>query len=264
MISRQHRVLTRITGQTARRFLATEKAKLPHETAQLSEEEKKKAAAALAMQSIKDIGRLLSSSPDSDYDTQPIDTKPIFEDPKLFPTLSLLHQGQVLKELQEKYDKKWTKLTVEDKQLGYYIAYGNWGSREKFDNWKSISDPPLDLPFHTPSKPRESSPVATTKINKLSPPVVLSETPIRKPQFNIKRMDGATKFFVYLIVLVAMLALYRDQHIGEEGLPVEPIIVDPYEEKRLEEEYRKKQEEERLRLEEEKRKQRKWYFLWIK
>lgn len=234
----------------------------PKSAAELNAEdaEKRKAAAALAMQSLKDMGSLLSSSAPDD-ETQPIDTRPIYADNTLFGSLSLLHQGQVCKELQDKYDKKWHKLTPQDKKLGYYIAYGNWGSRENFDNWKSTTEPPYDLPFHTPSKVSNLSPSEDTKIKLIQPPVNLAETPIRKPQFNIKRIDGATKFFIYLIVLIAMVAVYRDKEIGEAGKPTEQIIIDPYEEKRLENERKRLAEEE----EELKRKlAKKWYYLWLK
>ena len=59
-----------------------------------TEEAKKQAAAQLAIQSLKDFGSLLSNSSE---DTQPIDTQPIYNNPELFASLSLLHQGQVIK-----------------------------------------------------------------------------------------------------------------------------------------------------------------------
>ncbi|CAK9686038.1 unnamed protein product [Candida parapsilosis] len=185
--------------------------------------DKKAQAAQLAVQSLKDFGSLLS--PSSDDATQPIDTKPIYENPRLFPDLSLLHQGQVVNELQSKYDKNWNKLSKKDKLLGYFISYGDWGVREKFSNWNTASAP-LDLPFRVPSHPR--SPKGSDVV-KLLKPVKLSETPVRVAQFNYKKMDPASKFCIYLIVLIAMIAIYRDKNIGEDGKPVEVKIQDRYE-----------------------------------
>ncbi|EGW29908.1 uncharacterized protein SPAPADRAFT_63538 [Spathaspora passalidarum NRRL Y-27907] len=235
----------------------------------LTPEEARKQAAQLALQSLKDFGSLLSSS-SSDEATQPIDTAPIFEDPTLFGSLSLLHQGQVLKELQEKYDKKWEKLTLKDKKLGYYIAYGNWGSREKFDNWNTL-EAPYDLPFTVPSQVKNSHPEAKTVIKKLEP-VILAETEVRKDQFDFKRMDGATKFFIYLTAFIVLFGLYRDKKIGEDGKPVEIIIEDHYEKARQariaqeEEEKLQRQVEQRIATQklEQATNQRKWYYLWLK
>ncbi|RLV92930.1 Genetic interactor of prohibitin 7 mitochondrial [Spathaspora sp. JA1] len=242
----------------------------PSTEKKLSPEEARKQAAQLALQSLKDFGSLLSSS-SSDEATQPIDTKPIFEDPTLFGSLSLLHQGQVLKELQEKYDKKWEKLTLQDKMLGYYIAYGNWGCREKFVNWDTL-EAPYDLPFTVPSQVKTSKPEKNTIIKKLEP-VILAETEVRKDQFDFKRMDGATKFFIYMIAFIVLFGLYRDKKIGEEGKPVEIIIKDHYEIERQariareEEEKLQRKVDERIatqKQEEKANSQRKWYFLWLK
>lgn len=218
-------------------------------------------AAQLAVQSLQDMGSLLSSG-DGDVATQPIDTAPIYSDNTLFGSLSLLHQGQVLKELQDKFDKKWHKLTIPDKKLAYYIAYGNWGVREDFSNWKS-NEAPFDLPFSVPSKVSDPLPSPTSTIKKLEP-VVLAETPVRRKQFDLKRVDAVTKVFIYLTGFVIIAALFRDKLVGEEGKPVETKIDDPYEIDRI------AREQERIRLEleeQEKAKlalQRKWYYLWLK
>lgn len=229
----------------------------------LSPEEAQRQAADLVMQSMKDVGALFSLSPDSEV--QPIDTKPIWEDPTLFAPLSILHQGQVTDELQEKFDGKWTKLTKKDKLLGYYIAYGNWGVREKFDNWNTL-EPPLDLPFTIPSLIKLSSPSPSAIIKKLDP-VILSETPVRIPQFNYKRMDIVTKFFIYLSIIIILSAVYRDYAIGEAGKPHEEFIEDPYEIERAARHEREAEEELKLLQEQEQKAQisnRKWYYLWLK
>lgn len=244
-----------------------------------TEEAKKQAAAQLAIQSLKDFGSLLSNSSE---DTQPIDTQPIYNNPELFALLSLLHQGQVIKELQDKFDKDWLKLTLKDKKLSYYIAYGNWGVREKFINWNNPNEPPLDLPFKLPTttiiKSRNpADDVKTKTIIKKLPMVNLNETEVRKEQFDIKRMDGVTKFFIYLMIFISLLAIARDKNIGENGKPEQIIIEDKYEIQRQERLKKKKEEEEeekekeRLRIElEEKRqfelakKNKKWYYLWLK
>lgn len=216
-------------------------------------------AAKLAIQSVKDLGSIFSSS--SEDSTQPIDTRPVFEDPTLFGTLSLLHQGQVLKELQEKFDKNWNKLTTKEKQMGYYIAYGNWGVREKFSNWNT-SEAPLDLPFKLPSKIQSTNPLPTDKIHKLEP-VILAETPVRKEEFDTSKMDPMTKTFIYITLFVALFAIARDKNTGEDGKPREVVIEDEY----------LKQKEERERraaaLEEHERQERassgrKWYYLWLR
>ncbi|KAI5949341.1 hypothetical protein KGF54_005576 [Candida jiufengensis] len=230
--------------------------------------DKKQQAAQLAAQSIKDIGSIFSSSSSSDDpSTQPIDSKPIFENPQLFPALSLLHQGQITKELQAKYDKKWQNLTKKEKLLGYYISYGNWGVREDFNNWNENSAP-LDLPFHTPSNVKTITPTAKTTTKKLKPELKLSETPIRIKQFDYKKMDPATKFVIYLIVFISMIAIYRDKAIGEEGKPKEVIIEDKYEIERQAKLKQKELElllakEEEIRKEKE-RNRKKWYYLWLK
>lgn len=221
--------------------------------------DKKAQAAQLAVQSLKDFGSLLS--PSSDDATQPIDTRPIYENPQLFPNLSLLHQGQVVTELQLKYDKNWNKLLKQDKLLGYFISYGDWGVREKFSNWNNPSSPPLDLPFHVPSQLKSLSPKGTDVIMPLEP-VKLSETPVRIDQFDYKNMDPASKVCIYLIVFIAMVAIYRDKNIGEDGKPVEVKIEDQYEVARQNEIQEKQRE-----VEEQERKQResrKWYYLWLK
>lgn len=230
---------------------------------QLLPEEARKQAAQLAIQSLKDMGLLFGLG--SDDATQPIDTDPIWEDPTQFGHLSLLHQGQVLKELQDKYDKDWKKLLLADKKLGYYIAYGNWGAREQFDNWDQETAP-LDLPFAVPSVIETTSPKPSTIIHQL-PPVILAETPVRKPQFDVKRMDAVTKFFIYLTLFIAVAAFYRDKKIGEEGKPLEIIVEDPYEmdrQRRMQEEEEMKERLAQKAKEEELKKQKKWYYLWLK
>lgn len=223
----------------------------------LSPQEAKAEAAKLALSSFKDIGSLLS--PGGNDAVQPIDTTPVFENPKLFGDLSLLHQGQVLQELQDKFDKSWKKLTTQDKLLGYYISYGDWGVREKFTNWNTHS-PPLDLPFRIPTEVRKSNPKPHDKIRKLEP-LYLAETDVRKEQFGTKKMDAVTKTFIYLAIFIAMLALARDKRIGEAGKPVEQVVEDQYlKQKQLEKEL----EEEKLKQALQQKASRRWYYLWLK
>lgn len=243
------------------RFLSTppsgEPTEKPQPEKKLSPEEAKAEAAKVHVQTLKDMGSIFSSEGNDDA-TQPIDTAPIFENPKLFGPLSLLHQGQVLKELQDKYDKKWKKLTETDKKLGYYIAYGDWGVREKFTNWNTL-EPPLDLPFTVPSKIRTATPKPSDPIKKLEP-VILAETPVRKEQFDIKKMDPVTKTFIYITVFIAMLALARDKKIGEEGKPTEVLIEDKQAMERAE----KRAREELEKKVEPPKPGKKWYYLWLR
>lgn len=194
---------------------------------------------AVTLQSLKDVGLMFSANDDA---VQPIDTEPIFENPQLFSTLSMLHQGQVLRELQGKFDRKWTKLTTRDKKLGYYIAYGNWGSREAFAEWNTQAPPP-DLPF-LPSSAR-SFPNPSETVKKCTA-VKLSETPIRKAQFDTSKVDGVTKFFIYATIFVVLFALARDKNIGEAGKPIVEEI--------------KAKEAEKLP----EPKHKKWFYLWLK
>lgn len=207
--------------------------------------------------SVKDFTSLLSH--DEDDATQPIDTAPIYADPVLFSTLSTLHQGQVLKELQDAFDLSWKKLRLDQKRLSYYIAYGDWGVRENFTNWKD-SLAPLDLPFTVPSVAKVRGDCKGPIMVHRLPPVILAETPVRAKQFVIRRFDPATKVFAFLVVLVALVAMYRDKFIGEAGLPKETVIVDPY----LEAQERE-QEIARVAAEQERqnRERRKWYYLWL-
>lgn len=264
-IQRAFRTRTIMVGSMLRLSTLTRQAVRQQSTDnKLSSEEARKQAAQLAIQSIKDMGLIFGSG--SDDATQPIDTEPIWKNPAEFAALSLLHQGQVLKELQDKYDKNWNKLSLADKKLGYYIAYGNWGVRDKFDNWNT-TQAPYDLPFDVPSKIKDSNPSKTTIIKKL-PPVILAETEVRKPQFDFKRMDPVTKVFLYLTLFITVAALFRDKKIGEDGMPHEIVIEDPYE---LDRQRRNQEEEElkqrlmqKMKEEEERKKQKKWYYLWLK
>lgn len=223
----------------------------------LTPQEAKIEAARLAMKSLKDMGSLFSSG--NDEAVQPIDTTLIFELPQLFAELSLLHQGQVLEELQAKMDDKWTKLTEKDKKLAYYIYYGNWGPREKFDNWNN-SDAPFDLPFTVPSQVRVSKPGPNDPIKKPSP-VILGETEVRKEQFDTSKMDPVTKTFIYLTIFIAMFALARDKNTGEKGKPIELVVEDAYTKKKEADELARKAEED---AEAARRNQRHWYYLWLK
>lgn len=203
------------------------------------------------MQGIKDIGSMFSSSSDKDDSTLPIDPEIIYSDPLKFYSLSLLHQGQICDELQNAYDKKWTRLTDKQKRLGYYIAYGNWDVREKFDNWKDPNSPPYDLPFTVPPIISTIKPTKDTVVKRL-PPVDLSKTPVRAEQFATNKMDGVSRFFIYLTLIILMAAIYRDKNIGEEGKPKSTDVADPYYEK----------VEEVVPFVEPPRK--KWYWLYLK
>ena len=76
-------------------------------------------------------------------------------------------------------------------------------------------------------------------------------------------MDGVTKFFIYLMIFISLLAIARDKNIGENGKPEQIIIEDKYEiqrqerlkKKKEEEEEKKKKEKERLRIELEEKRQ---------
>lgn len=226
------------------------------EARKLTPQEAKVEAARLALQSLKDMGSLFSSG--NEESMQPIDTAPIFEHPELFNDLNVIHQGQVVKELQMKFEDKWSKLTANDKMLAYYIYYGNWGPREKFSNWND-STAPLDLPFTVPSIVKSGQPRAKDLVKKLEP-VILSETEVRKEQFDTKKMDPVTKTFIYIAIFITMFALARDKKIGEKGRPTEPILDDPYEKKRKEEALAQKALEEEQAL----KNRRHWYYLWLK
>lgn len=261
---------TRYIGQNARytsqiaKFGASSRTYASQKVDPQKAAEEKREAAKLALQSLKDVGLMFSSS-SNDEATQPIDTKAIFEDPSLFGSLSLLHQGQVLQELQEKYDKKWAKLTEQDKKLGYYISYGSWGVREDFNNWNTL-EAPYDLPFHVPSKISTVEPTPKTTVKKAEP-VFLAETKVRKAQFDLKKMDPVTKVFIYLTVLIAIVAIARDKKIGESGKPVEVTVEDPYEAERALRQERAHQEEVQRRVQEAleaERRRRKWYYLYLK
>lgn len=223
----------------------------------LTPQEAKIEAARLAMKSLKDMGSLFSSG--NDEAVQPIDTSLIFELPQLFAELSLLHQGQVLEELQKKMDDKWTKLTEQDKKLAYYIYYGNWGPREKFENWSAV-DAPLDLPFTVPSQIRLTSPGPKDLVKKPSP-VILGETEVRKEQFDTSKMDPVTKTFIYLTIFIVMFALARDKSTGEKGKPVELVVEDLYTKRKEAAELARRAEEQAAITQ---RNQRHWYYLWLK
>lgn len=222
----------------------------------LSPQEAKVEAARLALQSLKDMGSLFSSG--NEDSMQPIDTAPIYEHPELFTDLNVFHQGQVVQELQLKFEDKWTKLTPQDKKLAFFIYYGNWGPRQKFSNWNDASAP-LDLPFTVPAVIKNVTPKAKDIVKKLHP-VILSETEVRKEQFDTKKMDPVTKTFIYIAIFITMFALARDKKIGEEGKPAEPFLHDPYKKKKEEDERAQKALEEAEAL----KNKRHWYYLWLK
>lgn len=236
--------------------------RVSHETPRkLSPQVANSEAAKFPTQTNKGVGSLFSSG--NDDAVQPIDTMPVFHNPEIFGTLSLLHQGQVLKELQEKFDKDWTKLTDKDKKLGYYIAYGSWGPREKFNNWNT-HEAPYDLPFAIPSQIRLANPSGKDIVKKLEP-LYLSETPVRKAQFDTSKMDAVTKTFIYLTLFVVVFAILRDKNIGEEGKPQEIIVQDRYMIAKAQKERKEQLEkEEREKLAREKASSKNWYYLWLK
>lgn len=246
-----------VNARFGKKFVFCRYSTLQGQAKPVDKEREKREAAKLALQSIKDIGNIFGSS--SEDAVQSIDTKPIYDNPALFSKLNLLHQGQVVKELQEKFDGKWSKLTQAEKKLAYYIYYGNWGLRERFSNWDSMT-PPFDLPFHVPSRIKTSHPTLSTIISKENPPVILSQTPVRAKDFDVKRVDGFSKFFIYLTIFISLLAIYRDKNIGEEGKPTEIIIEDPHERDRL----KKLQEESEENKKNPDKKGKKWYYLWLK
>lgn len=210
--------------------------------------------------SVKEFTTLLSSS-EPDEATQPIDTAPIFKDPRRFTSISCVHQGQVIQELQTSFDLPWHQMLIQLKQLAYFIAYGDWGSREKFANWREMLAP-LDLPFSVPSEARvRRSNGDTVRVRRLKP-VVLADTPVRGDQFRVRRIDSVTKFFVYLAAFIAMAAIWRDKTVGEKGIPVERTVQDPYMEL-----YERELEEARVAQEKEQTAEtsnrRKWYYLWL-
>lgn len=228
---------------------------------ELSPKEAKAEAAKLALRSLKDMKSLFSSS--SEDADQPIDTRYIYESPYEFVQLSLLHQGQVVQELQEKYDQAWSKMNPQERRLGYYIAYGNWGPREKFTNWNTL-EAPLDLPFAVPSHIRSTQPAAGDPVHKLEP-VNLAETEVRKAQFDTSKTDPVTKTFLYITAFFILFALARDKNTGEAGRPVEYVVEDQYVKWKKEQRERERlQEKEQQRLQAAETNRRRWYYLWLK
>ncbi|KAM9901203.1 hypothetical protein OXX79_004671, partial [Metschnikowia pulcherrima] len=144
----------------------------------------------------------------------------------------------------------------------YYIAYGNWGAREKFDNWSS-HEAPWDLPFKVPSHIRKHKAQPKDIIHKLEP-VFLAETDVRKDQFDTKKMDPVTKTFIYITIFVIILALARDKKIGEAGKPVKYVTIDHYAQQREEEQKKLELLREAQAAAEAKAKARKWYYLWLR
>lgn len=231
----------------------------------LSPQEANMEAARVALQSFKDMGSLFSSG--SEEAVQPIDTKPIVKHPELFSDLNILHQGQVVQELQAKFDGNWKKLANEDKKLAYYVYYGNWGPREKFLNWDERSAP-LDLPFTVPSVIKNISPKPDTVVHKLEP-VILGETEVRKGQFDTSKTDPMTKALIYFVVFIAIVAIARDKKIGEKGKPIEPVWEVPHQKEREQEEEtaeakRQAHLVEQAIQEQAKENKRHWYYLLLK
>ena len=105
-----------------------------------------------------------------------------------------------------------------------------------------------------PSVISTTNPKPHTKVRKL-PPVELSKTPVRVKQFATNKIDGVSRFFMYVILLILMVAIYRDKNIGEEGKPQSADVVDPY--------YESPKEPEPEVVEPTQRR-RKWYWLYLR
>ncbi|KAH3684254.1 hypothetical protein WICPIJ_004774 [Wickerhamomyces pijperi] len=241
-----------------------------------------KERAKFSSMSIRDIFDGFLTTEES-YD--PIDTKPIFEDPSKFPALSTFHRDQVIQEVEKRMKRNWGLMTDDQKRMAYYISYANWGPRETLSegSTKYGNVPPEDLPFALPSKLAMVNPTALTKIHKLPDVDLLQISEGRKEEFKnmTRKFDPLSKAVIYFALIISCLALWRDKLYGEEDmerlkheLPESPLVLaelkrqQEYEdEQRLIKEKQEQEERERLTLEEEQSKRssaKKWYYLWLR
>lgn len=220
----------------------------------------------LAQAGIKDIFDGFLTTEES---FEPIDTKPILANPRLFNGLSEFHKNQVKEEVEKRLRRNWNDVAVDSKKMAYYIAYGNYGPREDLTDNLYSNHIPEDLPFALPTQAKISQ-SSTDKVKKL-PPVDLDQiNEVRRKRWNdmTRKLDPITKFVVYFAVVVSLIALYRDKFIEEETLtvPESALLIADME---REQELQSKKEKEEVDLmekgkEEERKNSKKWYYLWLK
>lgn len=87
----------------------------------------------------KNENKILSIFPDEEDIESKIELSLIYSNVKLFNQLNLKQQQNVRKQLDLKFEKDWNLLKNEEKILGYYIYYGNWGPRKGFDDWNQLT-----------------------------------------------------------------------------------------------------------------------------
>lgn len=193
---------------------------------------------------------------------EPVDIKPVLKDPRKFVELNQYHRDQIIEELEKRFKQPWRKVPAEYKRLSYFISYGNYSVREELQDNLFADVKPEDLPFASPS-PMASSP--KDLVHRLPDIDLWQTSPERKEQFKkmTRRLDPMSKTVVYLAALIALVALYRDKTIGEDGMvidiPENPLVLADL---RREQEKLEREIIEQLALEESKR--RKWYYLWLK
>ncbi|KAH3675075.1 hypothetical protein WICMUC_002907 [Wickerhamomyces mucosus] len=200
----------------------------------------------------------------------PIDTTPIFADPKKFVGLTTFHRDQVIQELEKRMKRNWNDISNDYKRTAYFISYGNWGVREDLSNNLYSNSIPEDLPFKIPSEVKNFHP-KPSNIIKLLPPIDLMQiSPTRKEEFKnmTRRLDPFTKTVVYLCIIISLLALWRDQLYGEEyytdEIPESPLVLIELQRQKEQEELERLEIERKVKESNERLKGKKWYYLWLK
>jgi hypothetical protein len=195
---------------------------------------------------------------------EPVDIKPILAQPRKFVDLHQFHRDQVIEDLEKRFKQPWKKVPDEYKRLSYFISYANYGVREELTDNLYANVKPEDLPFAKPSKTGTAGEI----IRKLPEVDLWQASPLRQEQFRkmTRRLDPLSKTVVYLAALIALIALYRDKTIGEDGMVIEIpesalLLADL---KRNQEREQKEKEEQDRKAQEEREMSKKWYYLWLK
>lgn len=226
--------------------------------------QRKKKAIELTKTSVTDIFDFVANPEDNHYKEE-VEIAKVVANPKLFAKRSFNQQESVIEALDHLKYEDWNKSTRGEKQLLYFISYGNWGPRSLFKEPTDANYVPEDLPFDGPGV------VNAAKATKLPAKNLRLVTEERKKQYdqNIRKLDPISQGVVILAVLITGFAVLRDRFYAEVddcglGSTIDNIDeieslqwIQDMEEKRL-------NEENVVHKVIHDNKGKKWYYLWLR
>lgn len=178
----------------------------------------------LALSSLKDIFDGFLTTDEELTPLNDTELAAVSSNPPSFLALNTFHQGQVVDALAEKQKRGWKGLSMDDKRLAHFIWYGPWGPREGFKDYRTPGVVPVDIPWTRPSPVRQAGEVFTSTVPATD---VTKVSPQRLQAFHARRLDPALMAVLWVVVVVAVGAVYRDKFVGEAGMPVNPVVEVP-------------------------------------